>query len=60
MPQLTDRFVGFRDVALRTSLSRTTIARSVKAGSFPAPIRFSRACVGWYESEIDAWIAEVR
>lgn len=60
MPQLTDRFVGIRDVARRTSLSRTTIARSVKAGSFPAPIRFSQTCVGWYESEIDAWLAEAR
>lgn len=60
MPQLTDRFVGIRDVTRRTSLSRTTIARSVKAGSFPAPVRFSATFVGWYESEIDAWIAEVR
>ena len=60
MPQLTDRFVGIRDVTRRTSLSRPTIARSVKAGSFPAPVRFSATFVGWYESEIDAWIAEVR
>ena len=60
MPLLTDRFVGIRDVARRTALSRTTIARSVKAGSFPAPVRFSATSVGWYESEIDAWIAEVR
>ncbi len=60
MPLLTDRFVGIRDVACRTSLSRATIARSVKAGSFPAPVRFSVTCVGWYESEIDAWIAEIR
>lgn len=60
MPLLTDRLVGIRDVARRTSLSRTTIARGVKAGSFPAPVRFSPTFVGWYESEIDAWIAEVR
>jgi len=60
VPLLTDRFVGIRDVTRRTSLSRTTIARSVKAGSFPAPVRFSATCVGWYESEIDAWIAEAR
>ena len=60
MPQLTDRFVGIRDVARRTSLSRTTIARSVKSGSFPAPVRFSPTFAGWYESEIDAWIADIR
>tara|TARA_R110000782_G_scaffold201927_2_gene290558 strand:- start:47730 stop:47912 length:183 start_codon:yes stop_codon:yes gene_type:complete len=60
VPLLTDRFVGIRDVARRTALSRTTIARSVKAGSFPTPVRFSPTCLGWYESEIDTWIAEAR
>jgi len=60
VPQLTERFIGIRDVATCISLSRTTIARSAKSGSFPAPVRFSATCVGWYESEIDAWIAEIR
>jgi prophage regulatory protein len=38
--------------------SRQWIAKLVKAGQFPAPIKIGQASNGFIESEIDAWIAD--
>lgn len=50
-----------RRAALRKKVpfSDTTIWRWEKAGTFPERIQITEAgAVGWYEDEIDAWIAE--
>lgn len=48
----------FSDVIERTGLSRTTIWRKVRAGTFPAPVQLGLNSVGWPESEVDTWVSE--
>ncbi len=42
-------------VIARTGLSRTTIYRRVRAGTFPAPRDLGNGLIGWTDSVIDAW-----
>ncbi len=44
------------DVMARTGLSRVTIWRRVRAGTFPPPIELGANSVGWPASEITAWL----
>lgn len=53
-----DSILRYPDVRARTSLSRSTIERRVQAGTFPAPIKLSPGLLGWYESDINEWIAD--
>jgi predicted DNA-binding transcriptional regulator AlpA len=47
------------EVLKRTGLSYPTIFRYERAGLFPHRIRLTESgLIGWYESEIDAWIHE--
>ncbi len=46
------------EVKARTGLSRSTIYLRIAEGKFPPPINLGERCVGWLESEIDAWIAK--
>lgn len=52
-----DNLLRLPDVTERTKLSRTTVYRKIAAGEFPPPIPISTRMVAWYESDIDAWIA---
>ncbi len=52
-----DNFMRLADVKQRTRLSRTTIYRRIAAGTFPEPTPISDGLVAWYESDIDAWVA---
>ena len=52
----TSRFVDWRTVRGRVSLSRSTVWRKIREGSFPAPIRISQGRVGWLEADIERWI----
>ena len=47
------RFPALREVV---SLSRPTIFRMEREGTFPARRRISSRNVGWVRAEIDAWI----
>ena len=44
------------EVMARTGLSRTTIWRKVKAGSFPAPLVLSENSIGWTAQSIEDWL----
>ncbi len=44
------------EVMARTGLSRVTIWRRVRAGTFPAPTELGANSIGWPASEISAWI----
>lgn len=52
-----ERILRLEDVKTRTGLSRSTIYLNVSQGTFPKHISLGTRCVGWLESEIDAWIA---
>lgn len=51
-----ERILRLSEVKARTGLSRSTIYLHISNGIFPRPISLGARCVGWLESEIDAWI----
>lgn len=53
-----DNLLRLPDVMGRTKLSRATIYRKVAAGQFPPPTPISTRMVAWYESDINAWVAD--
>lgn len=57
MPEL-DKILRIPEVVIRTGLSRSTIYRKIKEGSFPAQLRISDHCCGWRASALDRWMAD--
>lgn len=55
-----DRILRLPDVKSRTGLSRSSIYAFIKAGKFPQHIALGERSVGWFESEIDSWVASRR
>jgi predicted DNA-binding transcriptional regulator AlpA len=56
-PSKTRRVVRWPEVRDRTTKSRVSAWRGVKNGTFPAPVQLGPNSIGWYEDEIDAWLA---
>lgn len=52
-----DRIIRMKTVLARTGLSKSTIYRKMKEGTFPRQVRISANGTGWHESEINRWIA---
>ena len=50
------RILRLKSVIERTGLSRSTIYRKVEARTFPKPLKISERCVGWRESDLEAWL----
>ncbi len=44
------------EVVKRTGLSRTTIWRRIRAGTFPAPTELGENSIGWPASAITDWL----
>ncbi len=44
----------------KVGLSRSSIYSRVRAGTFPKPVQLGERAVGWLESEIDEWIANLK
>ena len=53
----TDRLLRLGEVRTCTALSRSTIYRKIRDGSFPEPLKIGDRAVRWRESEIEAWLA---
>ena len=53
-----DRIVRLKTVLARTGLSRSTLYRKIREGSFPQQLRISTNGAGWKESAINRWIAD--
>ena len=48
----------FAQVRERTGLSRATVYRRMRKGEFPAAIDLGGGhALGWFEEEIDSWVA---
>jgi prophage regulatory protein len=45
-------------VLFRTGLSRSTIYRNIRKGTFPPQIKISVNGAGWRESDINRWVAD--
>lgn len=58
MQEVPDNIIRIRAVLRRTGLSRSTLYRKISAGTFPKPVRISVNCTGWYESQVNRWIAD--
>ena len=41
----------------RTGLSKVSVYRLAAKDEFPSPVQLVGRAVGWYESEVEAWIA---
>ena len=54
-----DSILRLPEVAKRTGLSRPTIYKRARAGTFPKPIKLGPNSTGWLESEIDAHLAKL-
>lgn len=52
-----ERIVRFETVKSLTGLSRSTIYRKIREGTFPAQIKITITGSGWYASEIARWVA---
>ena len=52
-----EKIVRMRTVLSRTGLSRSTIYRKIAEGTFPTQMKISTNGSGWYESDINRWIA---
>lgn len=51
-----DRIIRLKTVLERTGLSRSTIYRKIREGSFPAQLKLTVHGAGWHESAVSRWI----
>jgi len=51
-----ERILRIQAVLDRTGLSRATLYRKMRNGTFPTNIRISTRCAGWRESAISEWM----
>jgi predicted DNA-binding transcriptional regulator AlpA len=59
-PQWKGRLIRFAELGPLKGvwLSRVQINRLIAEGKFPPPVKYSSQRQGWYEDQIDAWLAE--
>ena len=50
------RIVRLPEVMRLTGLSKTTIHRRYRAGTFPRPLRLGPQSIGWRREEVLAWL----
>lgn len=50
------RLISFAEVLRKTPLSRTSIYRRIKAGTFPKPVPIGTYKIAFLEKEVDTWI----
>jgi prophage regulatory protein len=48
--------INFENLEKVTGLSRTSLWRRVKDGSFPAPVRLGPNRVAWHMDDVRAWL----
>ena len=53
---MTEVLLDRRQVEARTSLSRSSIYRLMRQGSFPEPLRVGERAVRWREEEISEYL----
>jgi prophage regulatory protein len=53
-----DRILRLKSVLDRTGLSRSTMYRKIREGTFPQKVKISINGTGWRESAINLWIED--
>ena len=56
-PPSARKIIKAKPVAQRVGKSRVQIWRDVRAGKFPSPVSLGPNSIGWFEDEIDLWLA---
>ena len=59
MPEIKQalKILRVKQVAERVGISRALIYRYIREGKFPTGVRLGERAVGWYEHDVDAWLA---
>jgi len=52
-------FLKLPDVCKKTGLSRSTVYKQIKAGTFPKQIKLTKHSSAWIASEIQEWANDV-
>lgn len=50
-----ERLLRRRVILARLGVSRNTLARMVRRGDFPRPIKISKRAIGWYAGDVEHW-----
>lgn len=53
---IIDPFLRLPQVLACTGLSRATLYRKIKAGTFPRQHQIGDRCCGWRQSEVAMWL----
>lgn len=59
MEQIQDRIFKKPAVLGITSMSITALRYAIQRGEFPAPVKIGPRAVGWRESDIRRWLANL-
>jgi prophage regulatory protein len=57
-PKHLPQYVGFSEVQEALGVSRRTVERMVRAGTFPQPVQLSSNRVGWQVETVRGWMSE--
>ena len=52
-----ERMLRRRSVERLTGLSKSTLYRQIREGSFPPPLRLTRKAVRWRSAEVNEWLS---
>jgi prophage regulatory protein len=52
------RILRLKSVLERTGLSRSTLYRKLRLGTFPRQLRLSERCIGWRECDVEVWLSD--
>lgn len=55
-----DAILKLPEVTRITGIGRSNLYAMVQRGEFPKPVKLSVRSVGWRQSEVDAWLAELK
>jgi prophage regulatory protein len=60
MPELQEqrRLISKTDVLAQIPISTATMWREIAAGRFPKPVRIGARRIAFFQTEIDAWLAQ--
>ncbi|MET3051877.1 AlpA family transcriptional regulator [Pseudomonas alkylphenolica] len=54
-----DRLLRIEEVVHTIGLSRNTVYRRIKEGTFPKQVRIGPNSVGWRQSDISVWMSSL-
>jgi prophage regulatory protein len=53
-----ENVLRLKDVIIRIGMRKSFIYDRIRKGEFPKSLNLDGRCVGWLESDVDAWLAD--